>query len=339
MAKRIIRSRNRQAQIQSKANRWKRLGIAGLSVGGAVSLASVGTATYLVKQLIQPAPLEPMETYSFSPFETNVDYEEVSFPTANQRMLSGWWLPRPNTRQVIIAVAGYRGRKEDVLGISSFLWRHGYNVLLFDYRAHGVTRMEGELLTLGHRELEDMQAALRYVRSRIERPLLGLFGGSMGAAVVLTATARDPGVMAVWADSPFASQREIISHVWHRDTHLPSRPVVDIAAQIFKARTGYHWADFEPIQEIAQIAPRPVYLVHGAADTMVPVDNSYRLYAAAGQPKDLWIEDGVEHCGIYFAKRHEYTGRVLKFFGTHLVDESNQMLRTPNKNLADTKIK
>jgi uncharacterized protein len=317
----MVNKKVKSSQVAA-APQWKRLGITGLVVGGAASLVSVGAARYVVDQMIGTRPATHDEGYTFTPFETNVAYEEVSFPTANQRMLSGWLFPHANERRVVVAVSGYRGKKEDMLGIGSFLWRSGYNVLLFDYRAHGLNRKEGELVTLGHCELEDLQAAIHYVRSRIERPLLGLLGGSMGAAVVLTAAARDPEIMAVWADSPFASQREIIAHVWRKDTHLPGRPVLDIAARMFEARTGYRWADFEPLKEIGRIAPRPVFLVHGAADSMVPVDCVYRLYAAAGQPKELWIEDGLEHCGVYFARREEYTRRAAKFFDTYLVDQA-----------------
>ncbi len=314
-------AKNRVETNERPSNKtWKRLGVAGLAVGGVSSLVSLGAARYLVDQLTGLKPVDPGEAYTFSPFETNVDYEEVSFPTANNRILAGWWLPRPDTRRVVVCVSGYRGKKEDVLGISSILWRNGFNVLLFDYRAHGFNRREGELITLGHRELEDIQAALRYVKSRIEHPLLGLLGGSMGAAVVLTATARDADVMAVWADSAFASQREIISHVWQKQTHLPSRPVVDIAGKLFNARTGYRWADFAPINEIAKIAPRPVYIVHGGADTLVPVNCAYRLYAAAQGPKEMWIEDGVEHCGVYFAFRAEYARRAVRFYEKYLTE-------------------
>lgn len=307
----------------------KGVGLAALGGSAGVGLLTYASARYLIDQLTRLRPVEPSESYNFSPFETQVDFEEVSFPTVGGRLLSGWWLPRPGERKVVIAVSGYRGKKEDVLGISSFLWRNGYNVLLFDYRAHGPMRAEGELITLGHRELEDMQSAIAYAKSRLERPLLGLLGGSMGAAVALVATARDPEIKAVWADSSFTSQREIISHVWHATTRLPSRPVVDMAARIFEARTGFSWENFSPLREMPQLGSRPVYFVHASGDALVPVDQAYRLYAAAPGPKEMWIEEGLAHCGVYFAFRKEYVGRALKFFGTYLVDASSLASKSP----------
>ncbi len=311
-------------QQASKNNKvWKKVGLAGLATGGVVGLGAVAAARYIVNKLTGWQPLASDEIYTFTPYETQVDYEEISFPTVNGRILRGWWLPRPGERKLVVVASGYRGKKEDMLGISSSMWRHGYNVMMFDYRGYGQHRLREEVITLGHRELQDMQAALRYAKSRVERPLLGILGGSMGAAISLVATARDKDIMAVWADSPFSSQAEIVAFAWRSATGLPERPVVNIAAKLFEARTGHRWDEFEPIKEIPKIAPRPIYLVHGTADKVVPVDCAYQLYAAiSGSPKELWIEEGEGHCEVYFQHRAEYTGRVLKFFDSYLVEGS-----------------
>lgn len=298
----------------------RRLGLLALAGGASAGLVSFGAARYLVNELTKLRPVQYSESYGFTPFEMQADYEEIEFPTANGRLLKGWWLTRPGERRVVVAVSGYRGRKEELLGIGSILWRNHFNVLLFDYRAHGAGRAEGELVTLGHRELEDMQSAIEYARSRVENPLLGLLGGSMGASVALMAAARDPHVRAVWADSPFTSQRDVINNVWHRQTHLPGYPVLDLAEKLFESRTGHRWIDFAPIDEIKNLGNRPLFIVHGASDTMVPIDQAYRLYAAAPGPKELWIEDDIEHCGVYFTYRTEYVERCLKFFNNALVD-------------------
>ena len=42
--------------------------------------------------------------------------------------------------------------------------------------------------------------------------------------------------------------------------------------------------------------------------------DSQALYDAAGEPKELWISPGVEHCGTYFVDRAYYCARVGTFF-------------------------
>ena len=294
----------------------------GIGIGGVLATTAVaGAASYLVTQLIKPTPPNPMEAYSASPFEFDVDYEEVTFPTVDGTSLSGWLFVRPNDPRIVVMANGYRGRREDMLGASSYLWRRGYNVLLFDYRGYGIQRTPS-MVTLGHSERQDYEAALRYVKERFAQPLIGAFGGSMGAAIVLSVAAADPDIRAVWADSSFADQRDVIAHNWRQITHLPNSPVMEIADAMFARRTGHRFSDLSPVNNIAKIAPRPVYIVHSTHDSTIPPHDAQRLYEAAAEPKELWITEGHEHCGVYFAQRHEYTRRMHLFFDRWLIADA-----------------
>jgi len=50
-----------------------------------------------------------------------------------------------------------------------------------------------------------------------------------------------------------------------------------------------------PIEYVAGIAPRPLLLVHGSQDETVAVSHAHRLYARAGEPKQLIIIDSAGH--------------------------------------------
>lgn len=316
----------KQARIQGSKALGKialTTGTLALASGISASLATVGLAQYVVSQITKPETYNLFQTYHYTPYEFQADFEEVQFPTVGGRLLSGWFLPHANERRVIVTVSGYRGRKEDVLGIGINLWRNGYNVLMFNYRGYGGKFAKDDILTLGHRELQDFQAAVSFVRQRVPGAIVGAYGASMGAAVALVATARDPEIQAVWADSSFASQEEVIAHNFTTTTHLPSWPVVAISEKLFEWRTGHRYRSFEPVKEIAQIAPRPVFLVHGGHDSIIPLNHAYKLYEAAGSPKELWIDDKVDHCGIYFAQREEYWQRLIGFFHNSMKPETS----------------
>ena len=45
----------------------------------------------------------------------------------------------------------------------------------------------------------------------------------------------------------------------------------------------------------ARIAPVPLLVVHGDADHYFPVEHAEHLFAAAGEPKELWLEPGFGH--------------------------------------------
>jgi fermentation-respiration switch protein FrsA (DUF1100 family) len=70
---------------------------------------------------------------------------------------------------------------------------------------------------------------------------------------------------------------------------------------------------------VGRLAPRPLFIIHGDADSLVPVHHAQMLYEAAGEPKELWRLPGVDHVGAYFADRSQYIDRVTEFFRTGLL--------------------
>jgi dipeptidyl aminopeptidase/acylaminoacyl peptidase len=283
------------------------LGAAGVLVGAAV----VATA-----RLNFRTPRNYMSDYTFSPFETDIEgYEEVQFRTADGLALYGWWLPRPGSQRVVIGLPGHRSVKSDLLGIGSALWRAGNNVLLFDWRSRGQSDVAQH--SLAYYELRDAEAALAYARQRVPDGRFGVVGYSMGASVALLLAARAPDVQAVVADSPFTGISEVVAHgVAHY--HLPVRAVVPLADRLTSWRYGYRFGAVRPIEAVAAVSPRPLLLIHGSADSLIPVSHAYQLFGVAREPKELWIIPNAEHCGGYFADRRAYVERVAAFFENYL---------------------
>lgn len=315
----------------------------GLVGSAAYALLTFGAANHIVASLTKPAKTDWQEQFNFTPFEFEVDFLDVCIPTVGGRLLQGWLLQHTGERRIIVMAHGYRGSKEQMLGLSVFLWKAGFNVLLFNYRGHGPDRKSGELLTLGERELEDFQAAVNfadnYLHSQgIADPIIGALGGSMGAAVALTATARNPKIRAVWADSSFSSRKDVVAYNWQKQFGMPIYPIMGLTDWLFFWRTGHFLSDFSPAQEVAKIAPRPIYFLHSESDQIVPLSQSYILYEAASGLKTLWVEKGIDHCGIYFKNREEYRRRLILFFEQALEGlpdtTANSIAATPFTNQA-----
>ncbi len=294
-------------------------GAAGLAGGGAVS-GAIALAYYVTRRITKPTPTTPFDTFTFTPFEMGVPYESVAFPAPDGTVLRGWWLSRPESRRVTITCGGYRGHRADMLGIGSALWRDGSNVLIFDYRGHG--ELAGTLVTLGYQEVQDLLAAVSFVKERIPDAATGVIGYSMGASVAIMAAARCPEIGAVVADSPFARQREVVNLHVRQVTRVPLNPLLNVVDLLLGHVGGYHFRDVEPLREVDLIAPRPLLLIHGEADNVTDPRDSRALYEAAGEPKELWTVPGVHHCGVYFHDRAYYCARVNAFFRQALGDEA-----------------
>jgi alpha-beta hydrolase superfamily lysophospholipase len=281
------------------------------ALGGAVG------AAWYVSTRVSPQPRRTIyDSYTFTPWELDVPFEAVSFRSADGLRLSGWWMPREHARGVIVGSHGHAGQKDELLGIGSRSWRAGYSVLLFDFRGRGESDPWPQ--TLISREVEDLQAAVAFARSRAPGAPVGLIGFSMGAAVSLLAAAADPQIAAVVADSSFTSGRDVVAHGVRSVLRMAPDILLLAADEVLQRRHGYRFSSARPIDAVARIAPRPLLLIHGSADTVVPVEHAHRLYDAAGEPHELWVAEGAEHCGAYFADRQAYCRRVVGFFDQYL---------------------
>jgi fermentation-respiration switch protein FrsA (DUF1100 family) len=281
-------------------------GLAGLTLGALVTAAG-----YIVQQLTEsPAPRRVQ--LGLTPWELGIPFEEVCFPAEDGATLRGWLLTRPESDRVVVGLHGYRGRRSDLLGVAASLWRGGYNVLLFDYRGHGES--DGERVTLGYAETRDFRAALAWLRGRLPAAWIGVLGYSMGGAVALLGAAGEPAVRAIVTDCAFCRQEELIRAEWRRRLRLPSTPAVELAERLLQRLHGFRFRDVDALAVVGRIAPRPLLLIHAEDDAIVPVGDVHRLYAAAGEGKDLWLIPDVAHCCGYFADRAGYCARVVDFF-------------------------
>ncbi len=267
----------------------------------------------IARRLTRVLPRTYWDTYTYTPWEMGIEFQEVCFPSGDGLSLSGWLLPRPETDRVIILASGYRGRKPELLGACGYLWRQGFGVFALDLRGQGESQQE-RYLTMGYREVQDVLAAVDYVCFRIPGARVGVLGYSMGAAVAVMAAARDPRIRVVVADSGFAFQKDIVAHNFTRVTHLPAWPFVDLAEWWVERRAGFRPSWVCPADEIGKIAPRPVLIIHGVEDDLVPVEQARTLYRRAGDPKELWLLEGAKHAGAYFVDRKAYCQRIAGFF-------------------------
>jgi len=50
-----------------------------------------------------------------------------------------------------------------------------------------------------------------------------------------------------------------------------------------------------PVDHVGNIAPRPLILIHGSEDDVVPISHARRLFEKAGEPRKLMVIEGAGH--------------------------------------------
>ena len=242
--------------------------------------------------------------------DNGIDYQEIELITEDHVKLSAWYTPpQAGNRAVILVAHGYgASRSEDFHALFA---SHGYGVIAWDFRAHG--QSEGEFTSLGYYETLDAKAALDFALAQPGVEHIGAWGGSMGAVTMIRATARYPEIEALVADSPFVTLEE------EMNIRVPF-PIMRSLIQFFaETKTGVTVDLVRPIDDIALISPRPVFLIQGMEDGMVPLDSAERLFDAAGEPRQLWTEENVPHLNMYAFYKTRYTKQVIKFFDEYLL--------------------
>jgi fermentation-respiration switch protein FrsA (DUF1100 family) len=211
-----------------------------------------------------------------------------------------------------------------MLDVAAMLHRNCYNVLLFDWRAHGES--DGDRTTFGYEEVKDLAAALDYVSSRpeVDPERIGVLGNSMGAAIAIRGGAALPQLKAVVSDSPYPSLQDSIEVGVRRRGPLGLWPLRPLALLLGIKTIGVDPDLVRPIDEIDEISPRPVLIMHGGRDELVPDDTGDRLYTAAAEPKFLWYAPDAAHVRLSTRYPAEYEARVVAFFDAALKETTPQ---------------
>jgi fermentation-respiration switch protein FrsA (DUF1100 family) len=253
-----------------------------------------------------------------SPADHGLAYEDVCFTSRDGVPLRGWFIPGKNARGTVILCHGHAGSMDpDVIYVP---WFHeaGFNVLMFDFRAHG--RSGGERVSFGVFERQDLLGAVDYLGKRGITET-GVLGFSMGGAVGIATAAQSESIRAVASDGGFARLESAVVGWALKRTNLPQRLALALARLVILVagwRLGARLSEADPIRWIGQIAPRPVLLVHGDRDVYVSVEDVEALYAASGEPRELWRVPEAGHRKIHEVRPAEYRERIVRFFERHL---------------------
>jgi pimeloyl-ACP methyl ester carboxylesterase len=234
-------------------------------------------------------------------------------------------------RPAVIVLHGFGSTKNsgNVQIPCDMLSKRGYVTLGFDMRGCGDSEGEkGRVICL--EQVADTQSAISFLQTRaeVDPNRIALLGSSFGAAVAVYTGSIDKRVGAVvssggWGNGERKFQGQHPSpEQWAKFTAMleegkrhrektgqslmvPRYDIVPIpealrghvvpgSIQMFPAETAQSMFDFKAEEVVAQMAPRPLLLLHSSVDSVTPTEQSLGMFARAGQPCELHVR-GDEH--------------------------------------------
>jgi pimeloyl-ACP methyl ester carboxylesterase len=235
-------------------------------------------------------------------------------------------------RPTFIVLHGFGGNKDGhgqaVVAKQFTQW--GYVTLRVDFRGCGESDGEhGRIICLD--QVADTRNAISYMAARpeVDPQRIALVGSSFGAAVAVFTGGADQRVAAVvscggWGDGErkFRGQHPT-PEAWakfanmleegkrHRERTgkslmVPRYDIVPIPEKLrnrmssgsimeFPAETAQSMNDFRADDQVGNISPRPLLLLHSANDSVTPTYESIEMFKRAKQPAELHLLADVDH--------------------------------------------
>ena len=262
---------------------------------------------------------EKWATFNVAPYLMPT-YVTVRIPSRQTGVhLAAWYVPGDPNAPAVVLTHGLGGCKcqANILLVAGMLHRNGFTVLLYDLREHGESDIVDGRAAVGNDEYLDALGAWDWLISEKDFTTnrIGLYGQSFGAGTTLIAFSEEPQAAAAFVDSPYADLRQIMDEELVRNSYPTFLDAGGFAAA--RVVSGVDLLEHSPRDAIVRDAGRPLYLVHGTADSRVSPHHTRDLADLAdalGADVTVWMPEGVDHVESEYMYPVDYEQRLVEFF-------------------------
>ena len=288
-----------------------------------LTIALSVTFGWLCYQQARSLVLPPRSIAAQTPADYSVrNFQDVSITTVDGVRVGAWYVPPTRTDGAsIIFIHGHVSNRSHFLARAALFAEQGYGMLFLDLRHHGTS--DGDISTMGLLEVRDVQAAFDFLTEQpaVNPDRIAIYGHSMGGATAIMAFRRITQARVLIAESAYSSLEDNLRLRIVQDLPIPAFILPQVIIQFCNILTDENLFDVRPIDDIQHLDGRPVLLVHGTLDNVVPIENSEQLFAAAHEPKAFWRIEGAGHMSSFEVSSEEYEAHIMPFLEQYLVNE------------------
>lgn len=219
----------------------------------------------------------------------------------------------------VVLFHGFTGTKLEPHGIfrkmAQVLESLGICSVRFDFGGHGESDGDFQSMTLT-REVQEAHAVFKYTRDLpfVDQERIGLLGLSLGGAVASIVAGDLPAqirALSLWA--PAGMIKEVFQGILQNLEPPDSRGYLDVWGNCLGPEAGLDAAKWDVYQRASPYAG-PVLLIHGSADSTVPLEASHRYQAVyKNRAKFVVIDDG-DHTFNRVAWEKQVIEETAEFF-------------------------
>ena len=227
-------------------------------------------------------------------------YKRTDFSIKNKRNLRlqcSFWEPYDEEREferlpcVVYLHGNSSSRCEAVSEVKYLL---PMNITFFAFDFAGCGKSEGDYISLGWYERDDVACVIEYLRKTNKVSTIGLWGRSMGAVTAIMYGDRDPTIAGLVLDSAFSSLKVLIEELVKDRVSLPNF-ILNQATKLVKStiskKANFNLDEIEPIK-YAEKCFIPALFCHGNGDNFVKVHHCKELYEVYPGDKNVVYVDG-----------------------------------------------
>lgn len=291
--------------------------------------ALVGLLTATVAVLLVGEALTRPVHRKIGAAPTDLNARTVTFATSTGSKVAGWMVDGPNRAAgAVLLLHGVRSDRRQMIERARFLKQAGYAALLIDLPAHGES--EGARITFGWREADAVAASVAYLRGQLPGKPVAVVAISLGAASTVFAKLAVPPA-AVVLESMYPTITDAVEDRLELHLGRYGRILAPLLLSQLPLRLDIRPSELAPIGKLARLGA-PLLIVSGDLDRHTTLAETEHLYAAASQPKQLWVVQGAAHVDLHKYTPASYEKRILEFLQT-------SMQIKPNATLAAGKIR